>query len=742
MKNRLLLVVNKLWQEKQLFFQKTNHLLRNLKPIENYHQRRMISFLAYAITGLIVSTLTALYLTSNVLPNIPYKTSWIGNTFGGGSKWVQIQISGMYVANDGTVYTNSVWDEAGREAGIYKDGDAIGKASTLHGWGRTGGEAVTANSKYLYIAMTQGSIDRMVIQDYPPSKTNWYCVRRYNLSGEPAPFAGGRGYDGSMLIVSTSSPVTGLANASNELYVSDSAANRVRVYDAETMAELRSWSVDRPRQMAVDTQGNLWIIQAKDASNPPQILNYSKTGTLLSKEITDVVDPTALTIDNQGRLLVAENGSRQQVLIYNITSTPTLVGALGSERGIYSGTPGEVGDLKLYGLTGVGTDASGNIYVSLDGFNGSGADLRKFDASRAMQWRLLGLQFVDNADADSGTDGVDVFTKNEHFVMDYSKSNGQEWSYKGYTVDKFRYPDDLRLQNSVHGATSVFVRRIEGKRFLYLTGMFADRLAIYRFDGEIAVPSAIFSREHSKWPANQPTVGSWLWQDKNGDGSIQSDEYEGLGAEDGSIWGWEVDSKGDIWQASEAGYIKHYRYQGLDTHGSPIYTSAASEVIAMPAPFKNLERIKYFPKTDTMYLAGYTTARPKFGKEFGIIGTEIARYDNWNTKRNLRYRIFLPYEPSVKIPVVTRAMDISGHKIFAVTSTSNANSKGKADVNIYDALSGAFLTKLSPGSEVYSETGWVDIPYGLRAYRRSNGEYVVFVEEDAKAKTIMYRVKL
>lgn len=330
----------------------------------------------------------------------------------------------MYVASDGTVYTNSIWDEAGREAGIYKDGDAIGKASNLHGWRRTGGEAVTTNGKYLYIAMTQGSIDRMVIQDYPPSKTNWYCVRRYNLSGEPAPFAGGRGYDKSMLIVSSSGQVTGLANAGSELYVSDSAANRIRVYDAETLAELRSWSVDRPKQIAVDTQSNLWILQAKDATNPPKILNYSKTGTLLSKKITDVVDPTALAMDNQGQVLVAENGPRQQVLIYNITSTPTLVETLGSERGIYSGTPGEVGDLKLVGLTGVGTDASGNIYVSLDGFNGSGADLRKFDATGAMQWRLLGLQFVDNADADPGTDGVDVFTKNEHFVMDYSKSNG------------------------------------------------------------------------------------------------------------------------------------------------------------------------------------------------------------------------------------------------------------------------------------------------------------------------------
>ncbi len=55
-----------------------------------------------------------------------------------------------------------------------------------------------------------------------------------------------------------------------------------------------------------------------------------------------------------------------------------------------------------------------------------------------MQWQLLGWQFVDNADADPGTDGLDLCTKHEHFRMDYSKSNGQEWTYKGYTADKFR----------------------------------------------------------------------------------------------------------------------------------------------------------------------------------------------------------------------------------------------------------------------------------------------------------------
>jgi hypothetical protein len=683
MKNRFLLLVNKLWQKQRLFIPKLKQSLNNFKPIANDRQRRRISFRSKAIAGIIILTVTVLFVTalsvtSNPLANIPYKTSWIGNTFGGGSKWVQIQISAMYVASDGTIYTNSIWDEAGREAGIYKDGDAIGKASNLHGWGRTGGEAVTANSKYLYIAMTQGAIDRTVLQDYPPSQTNWYCVRRYNLSGEPAPFPGGRGYDKSMLIVSTSGQVTGLANAGNELYVSDRSTNRIRVYDSETMTELRSWSSDRPKQIAVDTQNNLWIIQAKDAANPAKILHYSNTGTLLSQKITDVIDPTALAIDNQGRLLVAENGPRQQVLIYDISGTPKLIGTLGTQGGIYSGTRGEVGELKLNGLTGVGTDRSGNIYVSNDGFGNSGTDLRKFSPLGKMQWQLLGLQFVDNADADPGIDGLDVFTKHEHFMMDYSKSNGQEWTYKSYTVDKFRYPDDPRLHNQNHSAASVFVRRIKGKRFLYLTGMFAHQLSFYRFDGEIAVPSAIFARAHSTWPTNQPAKGSWLWRDKNGDGSIQSNEYESLGAEDDSIWGWEVDRNGDVWQASESGTIGHYPVQGLDSYGTPIYNAATSEKIPMPAPFKSLARIKYFSETDTMYLTGYTNDRPHIGKEWGTVGTEIVRYDNWSQNRNIRWRVALPYQPSdnpdpsAKSFIVIKAIDVVGDRVFAVSSNPHS----------------------------------------------------------------------
>jgi hypothetical protein len=699
-------------------------------------KRKATYFILIAGFTALVSVYIFPRLTAGALAS-SYQTSWFGNTFGGGKKWVQNNIEGMYVSPDGTVYTNSEWDEAGKESGIYRDGDVVGGAEETHGEIRLGGAAVTANSKYMYMAMAQG--------EAPPKQTIWNSVRRYTLSGKSAPFSEGRGYDKSMLVVSTSpkhkpsDQVTGLATAGSELYVSDSKANRIRVYDAEKMTELRSWPFARPQNIAVDRTGNLWIIQNKDGSSPPKILSYSKTGKLLLGRIIDVVEPTALAVDNQGRLLVAENGPRQQVLMYNIKDTPKLAGTLGEAGGIYSGKRGEIGALKFYGITGIGADAKGNLYVNSSGFGPfrSGTDLRKLSASGTLQWRLLGLEFTDNADADPATDGKNVFTRHEHFVMDYSKGSGREWTYQGFTLDKFRYPDDPRLHNYY---TSAFVRRIEGKRFLYLNSMFPSHFAIFRFDGEIAVPCAIFSQERigsepgkPTWPSNQPSVGSWTWRDRNGDGSIQNNEYEILNPEDNRGWGWEVDSKGDIWQAIESGKIIHHRQQGLDNHGIPVYTRKASEIVPAPEPFSNLTRIKYFPETDVMYLGGYTTDRPKTGEEWGIVGTEIIRYDNWSTKRTLRWRMALPYAPSADPKLMIKVMDVAGDRVFTGDVI-------KAEVYVYDAKRGTLLTKLAPGPEVAKQSGWIDTPYGLRAFKRENGEYVLFVEEDLYGKIIMYRM--
>ncbi|MGB3638190.1 MAG: hypothetical protein WBA39_11540, partial [Rivularia sp. (in: cyanobacteria)] len=248
--------------------------LQNLFKSGNIRYGGTEKFLLILSVALATSIIVAIHFDGKITPaasSTRYTTSWIGNSFGGGDKWVQIQISGMYVAPDGTIYTNSEWDEAGREVGIYRNGDVVGKAEDLHGWGRSGGVAITADKKYIYVAMEQSGIDQKK-DGFPPKGTNWYCVRRYDLTGKTAPFPNGKGWDKSMLIVSQKDELTGLNTVGKELFVSDSAANKVRVYNTDTMQELRSFNLAKPGNIAVDRTGNLWIIQNN------QVVNYSKQG--------------------------------------------------------------------------------------------------------------------------------------------------------------------------------------------------------------------------------------------------------------------------------------------------------------------------------------------------------------------------------------------------------------------------------------------------------------------------------
>jgi len=698
---------------------------------------------------------------SNAPSPIPADTSWIGNTFGrADNKWVQMDARGMYVASDGTVYTNTFWEEGAREAGIYKDGDVRDQLDDTHGWGRLGGSAVTANSEYVYMAMQQGD-EVSPRTGYPPKGTTWYGVRRYKNdgTGSSAPFTGGNGYDGSMLLVQSltdgTADVRGLAvDSADRLYVSDGYDNQIKVYDANTMDSITSWSVDSPRQLAVGDDDTLWVIQEDDGASKPKILHYSNDGTLLPQQIPDIAAPAALSVDKQGRLLVADNGPDQQIKIYaDLKNKPTLAGTLGERGGIFSGTPGEVEPLKFNGLTGVGSDEAGNIYVSYNGMGpdpdstkyGTGLVLQSYSPSQQLNWELLGLEFVDNADVDPTSDGQDVYTKNEHFRMDFSKPGGQQWNYTGYTLNPFKYPDDPRLHLSQSHTSAPFYRRIQGKPFLFVTDMYSGMLRIYRFDpatdGEVAIPSGLFAKDHlndSSWPSHQPAAGEWIWRDGNGNGSFDSGEYDSRNPSDTPyLWGWWVDNEGDVWQANRDNKgIRHFPLQGLDEHGNPIYTYASMQTISSPKPFDepggDLQRIEYDSENDTMYLGGYTSANPNPGDDqgfWGLVGKVVVRYDDWSRgNRTPRWQVVLPYSKE-QMP---KAMSVAGGKLFVAYVYT-------AEVHVYDAETGAPQGVISPGPEVGSTSGWVDIPHGIRAYQRSGGEYLIFVEEDAYAKVIMHR---
>jgi hypothetical protein len=197
--------------------------------------------------------------------------------------------------------------------------------------------------------------------------------------------------------------------------------------------------------------------------------------------------------------------------------------------------------------------------------------------------------------------------------------------------------EDPRLHLWSAGA---WVRGIQGKRFLFVNDMYSEALQAYRFDpaksGEIAVPSVFFANSHIKkqdppWPPGQPEKGEWIWRDTNGNGAFDWPEYLSNGGKDAPpLWGWWVDSAGNVWQATQNAGIRKFACQGLDAQGNPIYDFASLATMPMPAPFTRLERIYYFPATDTMYLAGYTADRPHHDGLWKVMGRVICRHDHWS----------------------------------------------------------------------------------------------------------------
>lgn len=708
------------------------------------------------------------------MPLLHYTTTWIGNSFGGtkspglrNRKHVQLDVRALYVTTDGTCYTATGWDEDGSEIGIYRDGEVLGSAGHTHGWGYSGGNAVTASKDYLFFAQTVGNEGGGLkgADTWPAKGRVWYGISRRRRDGSAAPFEGGKGGDGDTLrgvflpindtAEGTNAEIAGLAtDAQNHLFVSDPFNAHVKVYDADKMALLHSWRVERPGALAVNSKGELWVVQAAGPAEPnAHLLHLSVDGRKMPDgfELPKEVKPGGICLDAAGRLFLTDRGVAQQIYVYDTHNVPPLLThTIGVHGGIFAGKGGEIGrdgPLRFNDPVGVGVDGTGNLYVCSSGsVAGGGTILESYDEDIKRLWRLEGLAFIDTADVDPASDGVNVYTKDKHFVMDFSKSKGQEATYRGYTANRFKYPDDPRLRS---GDCGVFFRRIQGKPFLFVTDMYSGGLRLFRFkpdsDGECAIPSGYFAKEHVKpastvskqpWPVNQPDKGEWIWRDTNGNGALDSDEYDSKPTNAPGLWGWCVDSQGNVWQATEHDGIRKFPMQGLDKFGNPIYTYAAMQTVPTPALFTELCRLEYVSETDTMFLSGYTTDHPHTGGEWGIVGTEIARYENWGQgNRTPTARVVLPYDGLKDAKKFIKAFAVAGDYLFA------GEGREPCAIYVYNAKTGAPVGKLQPDAAVGSNSGWLDFPYAVRAYRRTNGEYLVFVEEDLDAKVILYRWK-
>jgi hypothetical protein len=438
----------------------------------------------------------------------------------------------------------------------------------------------------------------------------------------------------------------------------------------------------------------------------------------------------ALALANDGQLMVADSQTspRQQVLFYDIRSpqSPKLTRAFGEMGGIGAGKPGEITPTKFWGIRGLGMDAAGNLYVAMSEM---GSVLRKFSPDGKLLWELHGEFFCDVACADPGDDAATVWGIQERYSMDWTKPPGRDSRWVSYTLNRAKYPNDPRglthvKQNGEHGLTSPQVVYLDGRRFMFVGGMFASNfINIFRFDGEIAVPSGLILqwsndlyRTEQKWPPHKP-AGTSIWRDTNGDGDYQAAEFapNTERVHPGPFW---VDRKGNIWMAY--GFFR-YDFQGLDARGNPIYSSDKITVLEKPKGVNKIARVVYLDDSDTLIVA-------EEGREMRQISRVFICHGYLAGNRET-----ISFAPG--------AGKEAGCIAAAGDYVVSGGGKERGRVWVNRLSDGAEVGTFEPGETVggVKNTGWIDLLTGITAHRRKDGEYLVFVEENYKAKSLIYR---
>jgi len=520
----------------------------------------------------------------------------------------------------------------------------------------------------------------------------------------------------------------------------------------------RAFAFTRPGPMVVDTRGDLWIIQ--EANDFPigttmttkytgAILCYHPNGTYANKQITDVTNPAAIAYDSvNDRLLIADNSSNLNVRIYtNLSTTPTFANTFGVTGGLYAGShPGQINDpasggyARFYGITGVGVDSQGNIYVSC---GNQGSDLRKFTSAGALVWMVNGLFFCNCPDVDPDSDGTQAYSTYFHGALDYNQTApGAEWSYAGFNWNGSLYGAAPR-----GAAAQSIVRRVGVGRALihYTSGQgVVDHVDIFRFTGDITVPCGSITNS-----------GGTVWIDTNGDGLQTPDEVTNtsVGAP-GGISFFNVDNKGDIWLSclgASNPVLRHFVLKGMTAQGAPIYGTNTGdyEDINYPNPnlgtvsmWGQLSKVVYDSDRDSMYLVGPALTRNSGSDD---VISYLARYDNWSTGNRVpRWQITLP-NPSTDVNFQYEVgrpwgcvyewmgMDVAADKIFIAELWG--------PVHVFNASNGTLYTILNAGPEVSGGDAWEDAAMGVTAFKRANNEFVVFSENSGfNGKANMWRM--
>ncbi|MCA8093841.1 SMP-30/gluconolactonase/LRE family protein [Burkholderia anthina] len=610
-----------------------------------------------------------------------YSTDWLANTFGTLSMHVGNGARSLWVAPEGVIYTASRWDENAGGVAIYQNGQTLG---TIGIHDEFQGGAITGNATSLFVALgynrTFGS----------------GSVGRYNR---------GTNQRDLRIPVSTwtgiqyADVITGLATGGNLLYVSDFYGNRVRVYTTDGVWQ-RDIGVAGPGALALDASGNLWVAR----QSAGVVAQFSPAGTAMSTiQMAAGARPASLYFDApNGRLLVGDEGPDMNIKMYSLAGQPTQVGTFGVQGGYLdttSGIKGQVGDKRFTRVAGIGKDAAGNLYVLNNawgggwdlGRNGS-TDLHAYSPTGVLQWKLQALNFEAIAAPDPVTDGTLFYSGNNIYA---GTAGG---TFVANTVDPFTYPKDPRLDMNDYQRGQHFgqLAMVGGNRILVASGQNPGNFNFYHFNsasGYIAIP----------------------------DGSIPGKPFN---TNLQVTAGFAIDDNGDVWAGLDrTNTISHYPMTGFDATGKPSWGKPAQ--IQIPRTVLPLTRIIYQADSDTMILAQGISG----SWDWTAMNGHIEVYHGWKGGNM-----------SAPNPVINltsanpKSIAAAGHYLFVGYVHTVPN------IDVYDLNTGNLVTTLTNSNTSAMDVGNdVDSMYGVRAYRRSTGEYVITKDNYNGSSIVVYR---
>ncbi|WP_454827338.1 SMP-30/gluconolactonase/LRE family protein [Paraburkholderia xenovorans] len=610
-----------------------------------------------------------------------YTTDWLANTFGTLAAHVGNTARSIWVAPEGVIYTASLWDENEGGVAIYQNGQSIGSIGTHADFQ---GSAITGNATSIFAAL-----------QYNKSFGSG-SVGRYNRATQTRDLI-------IPVSVWTGIPhadvITGLATVGSLLYASDFFGNRVRVFTTDGVWQ-RDINVSSPGALALDNAGNLWVARQSAGA----IVEFSPAGALLNTiQMPAASRPSALYFDAaSGQLMVGDQGPDMNIKRYAIAGTPTLAGTFGIQGGYLdttSGIKGQVGDKRFTRVVGIGKDAAGNLYVLNNPWGGgwdlgrNGAtDLHAYDTAGNLEWKLQSLNFEAVAAPDPSTDGA-YFYSGTHI---YTGTAGG--TFVANTVDPFTYPSDPRLnmndtQRDEHFGQLVTVG---GNRILVASGQNPGIFYFFHFNpasGYIAIPDA--SIPGTAFNTNVQVTGGFC-----------------------------IDSKGDVWAGLDrTNHIYHYPLTGFDGNGKPAWGPAVT--ISIPQSIRPLTRIIYLAESDTMILAQGIAG----SWDWTAMQSRIEVYHGWSAGNTTRP------DPVINLTSANpKSITAAGNYLFVGYVHTVPN------IDAFNLTTGQLVTTLINSSPATVDVGNdVDSMYGLRAYLRAAGEYVITKDNYNGSSMVVYR---